>query len=126
MTPAGFEPMNLGSSGDKYDNHGTTGVDTMKWCFSPSFPCTSGTVPVTQPGTTPIHNRGPKYRTFSCIFDILNSFAFSQSACTVGCTPIIEHAKLNIIFNLISFLHKKAAKIDKAYNTLENLKYTRH
>ena len=25
-TPAGFEPANLGSSGE-YDNHGTTGVD---------------------------------------------------------------------------------------------------
>ena len=36
------------------------------WCFSPYFPCTSGTAPVTQPGTTVIHNRAPKYGTFSC------------------------------------------------------------
>ena len=27
-TPAGFEPAKLGSSGE-YDNHGTTGVDTV-------------------------------------------------------------------------------------------------
>ena len=50
------------------------------WCFSPSFLCTSGDAPVSQPGTTRIHNRGPKYRTFSCIYDILNSFADTQSA----------------------------------------------
>ena len=41
------------------------------WYFSPSFHCTSGSAPVTQPGTTRIHNRGPKYRTFSCIYDFL-------------------------------------------------------
>ena len=38
------------------------------WCFSPSFPLKSGTTPVTQPGTIRIHNRGPKYRTCSCIY----------------------------------------------------------
>ena len=36
------------------------------------FPCTFGAAPVTQPGTTWIQNWGPKYRTFSCIYDILN------------------------------------------------------
>ena len=46
------------------------------WCF----PRTSGTSPVTKPGTTRIHNRGPKQRTFSCIYDILNSFADTQCA----------------------------------------------
>jgi hypothetical protein len=46
------------------------------WWFSPPFPCASGDAPVTQPGTTRIHNSGPKYRTFfSCIYDSLNSFA---------------------------------------------------
>ena len=30
-----------------------------------------GTAPVTQPGNARTHNRGPKYRTFSCIYDIL-------------------------------------------------------
>ena len=40
------------------------------WCFSPSFPCTSGAAPVTQRGTIQIHNRGPKYWTFPCIYDI--------------------------------------------------------
>ena len=51
-----------------------------RWCFSPSFPCTSGATPVTQPGTTRIHNRGPKYQTFSCIYDILNSYIDTQFA----------------------------------------------
>ena len=41
------------------------------WCC----PCTSGAAPVTQPGTTRIHNSEPKYRTFSYIYDIVNSFA---------------------------------------------------
>ena len=50
------------------------------WCFSPYFPCTSGTAPVTQPGTTRVHNTGLKYQTFPCIYDILNSFAYSQFA----------------------------------------------
>jgi hypothetical protein len=50
------------------------------WCFSQSFPCTSGTTPVTQPGTAQIHNSGPMYRTFfSCINDFLSSFADTQS-----------------------------------------------
>ena len=44
------------------------------WCFSPSFPYTSGDAPVTQPETIRIHNKGPEYRIFSCIYDILNSF----------------------------------------------------
>ena len=48
------------------------------WTFC--FPCISGAAPVTQPGTTRIHNRWPKYRTFSCIYDILNSFANNHSA----------------------------------------------
>ena len=62
------------------------------WCF----PCTSGAAPVTQPWTTRIRNRGPKYRTFSCIYDFLDSFAHTQSAhwngqvLYVHHTPIIE------------------------------------
>ena len=39
------------------------------------FPCTSGASPVNQSRTTRIHNREPKYRSFSFIYDILNSFA---------------------------------------------------
>ena len=35
---------------------------------------------ITQEGITQIHNGGPKYRIFSCIYDILNSFANTQSA----------------------------------------------
>ena len=54
------------------------------WCFSPSFPCTSSAEPVTQPGTTRIHNRGPKYKTFSCNCDNLNIFADAQSALFKG------------------------------------------
>ena len=50
------------------------------WRFSPSFPCTSYAAPAIYPVTTRIHNRGPKYRTFSCNFSILNSFADTQSA----------------------------------------------
>ena len=49
------------------------------WCFSPSFPCTSDTVPTTQTGISRVYNRGPKYRT-TCINDILNNFADTQSA----------------------------------------------
>ena len=50
------------------------------WCFSPSFLCTCLAVPVIRSLTTRINNRGPKYRTFSHIYDILNSFANTQSA----------------------------------------------
>ena len=46
------------------------------WYFRSKF----GAAPITQPGTYRIHNRGPKYWTFSCIYDILNSFADTQSA----------------------------------------------
>ena len=48
-------------------------------CFSPSFPNTSGASPVTQSRTTQIHKR-TKIPSFSCIYDILNSFAYNQSA----------------------------------------------
>ena len=41
-----------------------------RWYFSPCFPSTSGVAPVTQPGTTRLQNGGPKYRNFSCIYDI--------------------------------------------------------
>ena len=44
------------------------------------FPCTSGTALVTQPETTRSHNRRPKHQTFSCIHDILNRFADTESA----------------------------------------------
>ena len=44
--------------------------------FSQSFPSTSGATPVTQPGTTRIHNRGPKYWTFSYNYDIINPSAY--------------------------------------------------
>ena len=37
------------------------------WCFL----CTFGAAPVTQPGTTGIHNREPKYRTFSYLTFLL-------------------------------------------------------
>ena len=81
------------------------------WCFSPSFPCTSGSAPVTQPETTWIHNRGPKYRTFSWINDILNSFADSQSAHWNGHVlyvvhPIIERAKLHISILVLKYATK--------------------
>ena len=51
------------------------------WCLTSYFPCISGAARVTQPGTPrpQIHNRGPKYRTYSCVYDILNSFADTQS-----------------------------------------------
>ena len=64
---------------------------------------------VTQAGTTRIHNREPKYWTFSWIYDILNSFPGTQSAHsdghvgpTVRRTPIIELARLNIGINISS------------------------
>ena len=39
------------------------------------FSCISGAAPLTQPGATRIHNRGPKTRTFSCIYDFLIAFS---------------------------------------------------
>ena len=66
------------------------------WCFSSSFPFTSGAAPVTQPGTTRTHNRGTKFRTFSCIYDILNSFSDIQSV------AIIERAKMLCSFPKLS------------------------
>ena len=61
------------------------------WCFSPCLPCTSCAALVTQPGTTRIHNRGPKYWTFSCIYDIVNSVANTQSAHWNGHVLYVVH-----------------------------------
>ena len=44
------------------------------FCFS-NVTCSS----LNSPGEPPM-NKGPKYQTFSCIYDILNSFADNQSA----------------------------------------------
>ena len=41
------------------------------WCFSPSYPCTSGAASVTQSGTIWVHNTGPKYRNFYVIMTFL-------------------------------------------------------
>ena len=61
------------------------------------FSCTSSAAPITQPGTTRIHNRGTKYRTVSCIYEILNSFVDTLKwSHTVRRTPKIERAKLHI------------------------------
>jgi hypothetical protein len=43
------------------------------WCFSPSFPCTSGAAPVTQPGTTRIHNGGPSFHVFMTSLIVLQT-----------------------------------------------------
>ena len=40
------------------------------------FPCTSGAAPVTQSGTTRIHNREPKYRTFHVFITYLILFYY--------------------------------------------------
>jgi hypothetical protein len=66
------------------------------WCFSPSFPCTSGAAPVTQPGTTRIRNSGPKYRTFfSCIYDFFNSFADTKSELSAHWNGHVPRTKYN-------------------------------
>ena len=53
--------------------------------FSPSFPCTSDAAPVTQPGTTRIHNRGPEDQSTET-FNVYMTFLIvlrkpSNSAC---------------------------------------------
>ena len=68
------------------------GFKTLKtWCFPSSFLYTSGAAPVTQPGTTRIHNRGPKYRTFSYIYDIPSIIAGNQSAHWNGHVLYVVH-----------------------------------
>ena len=50
-----------------------------------------------------IHNRGPKYWTYSYIYDILNSFANHH---TVHSTPIIECTKLHISILVLKYATK--------------------
>ena len=69
------------------------------WCFLPSFPCTSGAAAVTQPGTIQIQNRGPKYWTFSCIYDILNNFVDTQHAHWNGHILCLKTGLRYITFN---------------------------
>ena len=45
------------------------------WCF----PCTSDAAPVTQPGTTRIHNRGPKYYNNTEPFHVLTTLIVLSS-----------------------------------------------
>ena len=61
-----------------------------KWCFSPSFPWTSGAKPVTKLETTRINNRGPKYRNW-VQFKALRTWCFSPSfSHTSGAAPVTQ------------------------------------
>ena len=71
------------------------------WCFSPSFPCTSGDEPVTQPGTTRIYNRGPKYRTFHIYNNFLNSFSFREEKATLPIQSEIHRQSTHCLRNVV-------------------------
>ena len=60
----------------------------------------SGAAPVTQPGNTRILIREPKHRSFSCIYDILNSFAVLSRyiEMVTYCTSLINNRTCHIAY----------------------------
>ena len=94
------------------------------WCFSPSFPCTSGAAPVTQPGTTRYHNRGTKYQTSSCIltFSIVLRTPSQCIEMVTYCTSYTNNTKYQIAYKYTGI--KICYKTDnRTHYTIANQQY---